>query len=1033
MHVVLISACEKRALKRSRALLDSYAIRAGERTWTSPMTLEGLQELRAALKRTASRQTAVACYRNEGMRRMKLLWVVGSTRHFGPHGHFPVGTIRRKESVVPTWVRHAALLADAAGQGHDVGKASIAFQRKLQDATAPQKDSIRHEWVSLKVIQALREGADWETAWRRLEDRKERESIPFAEQGLTNILDAFDFLVVSHHGLLGPKKAGDGAMSCTNHVRSDPPFDPAQYRPRAPLPATALALLHKKLRRLEKIIPSEGVAAPLYWRALSLVARASLIFADHYISSLSKPKPAELYANTKQKSDKIGRAPDQPLDQHLSDVSGMAGRMTYRLATLRLPGLSSEAIEQIMARTENPLFAWQDRAAAALETARRSSQRPALILNLAGTGAGKTRMNAKSACALAGERPVRFATALNLRTLTLQTGDAYREQLGIGPDELACVIGDAIATRLHESAKRQEATEFADEDENPVDVEFESIGETFFIPAWIEPFTEKKPHLRPVIGAPVLASTVDFLIAAGEPHRQGHHVLALLRLVDSDLILDEIDSYDPKAMVAVLRLVQMAGLFGRNVISSSATLARPVANALYRAYRSGIAMRAALEGQAESSFLCALIDDRLDPEVFVCREPSEFTERYDARIVRLLVALEGRALRIPRLATIAKPTAWHEAIAREVAQLHEDNAWPFAQTGQRVSFGLVRIANIRPAIETARFLAARFPNAQVACYHAQDFTLRRFLKEKRLDRLLTRKNGDDHIEADADIRARVARTESPNVLFIVVATPVEEIGRDHDFDWAVIEPSSTQSIVQTAGRVNRHRRLSRTTPNVAILQYNFRKVRGKNTVFTRPGLETDEWRYTAKGRGPENHHHNLKRLIDWNQLSVLDAGLRFRDHPFARLDDENLTRMLELPLKVLCLEAKPRDWMVEATYAEYPLRDREDAQQTWRFNYLEDSFELLTFTARDDRFVPRSDLVTQKREIPANTWLSWSDTELAEQAITMQIALEEAFRFSVSGRKLDTQGFEWDAAFGASMPFVDPVRDDKPRRSGRGR
>lgn len=61
MHIVLISACEKRALKRSRALLDSYALRAGERTWASAMTAEGLQELRAALKRAASRQTAVAC------------------------------------------------------------------------------------------------------------------------------------------------------------------------------------------------------------------------------------------------------------------------------------------------------------------------------------------------------------------------------------------------------------------------------------------------------------------------------------------------------------------------------------------------------------------------------------------------------------------------------------------------------------------------------------------------------------------------------------------------------------------------------------------------------------------------------------------------------------------------------------------------------------------------------------------------------------------------------------------------------------
>ena len=97
MHIVLISACEKRALKRSRAILDSYALRAGDRTWASAITIEGLRELRTALKRVASRHTAVACYRNEGMRRMKLLWVVGSPRHFGPNGHFPAGTTRRKQ------------------------------------------------------------------------------------------------------------------------------------------------------------------------------------------------------------------------------------------------------------------------------------------------------------------------------------------------------------------------------------------------------------------------------------------------------------------------------------------------------------------------------------------------------------------------------------------------------------------------------------------------------------------------------------------------------------------------------------------------------------------------------------------------------------------------------------------------------------------------------------------------------------------------------------------------------------------------
>lgn len=1026
MHVVLISACEKRALKRSRAILDSYALRAGERTWTTPITLEGLQELRAALKRTASRHTAVACYRNDGMRRMRLLWVVGSARHFGPHGHFPAGTTRRKKPEIPPWVRYAALLADAAGQGHDVGKASIAFQMKLRDFNSEQKDSLRHEWVSLKIIRALRAGADWEIAWRRLETRQEREGVPFDERGLADVFDAFDFLVVSHHGLFGPR-TGDAALSAENHVRSNPAFEPEKYQPHAELPALSLALLHKKLRRLEKVAPPADVSIPLYWRALSLIARAGLILADHSISSLDKSKAAELYANTQHQKGQTSRTLNQPLDQHLSDVSGLAGRMAYRLATLRLPGLSPEAVERIMERTVNPLFAWQNRAAAALEAMRRTSQRPALVLNLAGTGTGKTRMNAKCACALAGERRVRFATALNLRTLTLQTGMAYHEQFNIGWDELACVIGDQSAVQRLKDGPLSPTAEFADDDENPHEAEFETVGDTFFVPEWIEPFLKRKPKMRPVIGAPILVSTVDFLIAAGEPHRQGHHALALLRLIDSDLILDEIDSYDPTALVAVLRLVQLAGLFGRNVISSSATLARPVAFALNRAYRSGIAMRAALEGRTTGDFLCALIDDRLDPEIFVASEPDEFERRYNARIDRLLEALHGQTYRIPYLAKILPPAdpsvekkveAWRKTVAQAVMRLHDHNAWPFARTGKRVSFGLVRMANIRPAIEMARFLAGQFQDtAHVACYHAADLKIQRFRKERTLDQLLTRKTPDNaHIESDPDICARVSRTNSPDVLFIVVATPVEEIGRDHDFDWAVIEPSSTQSIVQTAGRVNRHRLLARSAPNIAILQANYRKMRQREKptepVFLRPGLETKNMPYNDLRCGRDKRGHNLAYLIDWTRLSALDAGLRFRGHPFARLDDENLTAMLDVPLKILCMDIKPRAWMVEATYADYPLRDKDEIQQTWQLTE-DNEFELWERAKRESKWVPHNALVTP--HLPAsNAWLTWTREELNAAAIGYGI--EHPFQLTTHFRKLFDRGFEWDSAFGASQP-----------------
>jgi CRISPR-associated endonuclease/helicase Cas3 len=31
----------------------------------------------------------------------------------------------------------------------------------------------------------------------------------------------------------------------------------------------------------------------------------------------------------------------------------------------------------------------------------------------------------------------------------------------------------------------------------------------------------------------------------------------------------------------------------------------------------------------------------------------------------------------------------------------------------------------------------------------------------------------------------VKNTQEKNIIFVLVATPVEEVGRDHDFDWAI--------------------------------------------------------------------------------------------------------------------------------------------------------------------------------------------------------------------------------------------------------
>ncbi len=62
MNILLISECNKRALTETRRVLDQFAERKGRRTWQTPITYEGLKTLRMLLKKTARRNTAVACY-----------------------------------------------------------------------------------------------------------------------------------------------------------------------------------------------------------------------------------------------------------------------------------------------------------------------------------------------------------------------------------------------------------------------------------------------------------------------------------------------------------------------------------------------------------------------------------------------------------------------------------------------------------------------------------------------------------------------------------------------------------------------------------------------------------------------------------------------------------------------------------------------------------------------------------------------------------------------------------------------------------
>ncbi|MBS4052341.1 MAG: type I-F CRISPR-associated helicase Cas3, partial [Methylomonas sp.] len=130
------------------------------------------------------------------------------------------------------------------------------------------------------------------------------------------------------------------------------------------------------------------------------------------------------------------------------------------------------------------------------------------------------------------------------------------------------------------------------------------------------------------------------------------------------------------------------------------------------------------------------------------------------------------------------------------------------------------------------------------------------------------------------IRRHIDRCQAENLIFILVATPVEEVGRDHDFDWAVVEPSSYRSIIQLAGRVLRHRSQTPKAPNIGLLQFNLKALlQGEDKpAFCRPGFESPRQRLAT---------HDLKRLIPFEQLQAITAAPRIQSNAELR-PTENL-------------------------------------------------------------------------------------------------------------------------------------------------
>ncbi|WP_242512343.1 type I-F CRISPR-associated helicase Cas3f [Pseudolysobacter antarcticus] len=980
MNVLLVSQCDKRALTETRRILDQFAERRGERTWQTPITREGLDTLRRLLRKTARKNTAVACHWIRGRDHSELIWIVGDMRRFNTEGAVPTNTTTRdvlRNASENDW--HSGediqLLAQMAALLHDLGKASVAFQGRLRKPVM-EKNLYRHEWVSLRMFAAFVGTDDDETWLRRLAAPTAADDARWTEQGrywrdglddaapppfaqLPPLAAAIAWLVVTHHRLpvvpvyddkneqrwlgarspeFAPKQFAnilEGITHGWNEIkRAASPEDIARYwdladilptaHPKWRSKATQLAARLQTLRRR----PDKGAWLDNPY-AMHL-ARLGLMLADHNYSSLTPASPervkgdgkGHLFANTH--SDGTLK---QSLDEHLLGVARGAGSIVRSLPGFehRLPRLARH--KGLRKRSETARFRWQDWAADAAENLRRqAAEHGAFIVNMASTGCGKTLANARIMNALAEPHAgMRCTFALGLRTLTMQTGRAYRQDLHLNEDELAVRVGGSASRDLFDYyLEKAEATGSAS-----IQALIEEDGHVLYEGAYADDGLLGKamsdPAIRSLLSAPMLVCTIDHLMPATESLRAGRQIAPMLRLMSSDLVLDELDDFDLPDLPALARLMHWAGLLGTRVLISSATLPPALVEGMFLAYRAGREHyqrnRGTQISAAASLEIPCLWTDECGASAHSCGSVESFRLHHagfvQKRVDKLRTAEPRRcAVLLPLQIAARKEADIRREFAKQlqgaIVQAHAAHAENCPTSGKRISFGLVRMANIEPlfdvALELFRLGAPEEHRIHLCVYHSRFPLLLRSAIENRLDTTLNRRKSEA-VYTLPEIRNAIDAHPETNHVFVVLASPVCEVGRDWDADWAIAEPSSMRSLIQLAGRVQRHRNKPCTSPNIFVFDTNLRhfetpkdKDNQPAAAFVCPGFEAEGQRVADPFRLTS---HRLEKLLRKEEYECITAIPRIQPEPADRREPK--TKLVDLEHARLADMMEPAD------------------------------------------------------------------------------------------------------------------------------
>lgn len=882
-EVIAVCQSGQKSTELTAQVLDRYFRRNGDRSWHGKASNACLDRVARELGARATRNTSVsvsAIHCDQESR--SELFQIGVMR----------AAVRRGPALPDAEISGLAVVCIAI-LFHDLGKATKLFQAKLRRALRGHEgssDALRHEYFSAAVWDALF-GTLGDTelpgALRALTAKgidkacksviasltalharpKGATGFAFcrAEGSLTHLIG---MLILTHHRM--PSGLSDHvSATAASHVRGDHPLTAADLAIAKGRPfwheTWWLARLHREAGRLR---PGSTPASP------DLALRASLMFADHLGSALKQPADSlpDHLANTRSRG--RGTVAADSLSTHVQRVYTQA-RGAYDLLHRQrdsYPALNEGVLPDGLLDPEpsaDPRFAWQGESARAARAVCAGREGGFFACILAGTGTGKTRgaptilANAVMGDTREERRYLRMSLALGLRVLATQSACEYVDDLGYRNEDVSVLVGQAPLKFSDQDPAEADGSEsqltlpdwLRVEQAGSVVPQAGGPGEAAWLrrlsldtgrgmPAMLDRILEHSgrnaAHGRRMIAAPVMVGTIDHLMGVAAPVNS-RFLLQSLRLSTSDLILDEIDQYDGEDLAAIGRLIYQAGAAGRRVVIMSATLTPDIAQALHLAYSRGWAAFArSLEISAHVNLL-------------LCADApgAVFTNQSDEEIGDLLEAcqdacLAGIRAAVPlRRSEILPPCeGWSELVSqidRGCSRMHDINA--VKVDGYRVSVGMVRLTRIA---HTAA-LSVQLPSGVIGdrlrvmvCLHSQMPRLHRAYIEKRLKRALTRKGpqpdrGVHSLCRTQGLFERAAAAGVGDIEIVVVTSPVIETGNDLDFDYGILDPTSTRSIIQAAGRVRRHRGPG---PGVNVLILGRSPIAMQGGRLEMPGVET---------------------------------------------------------------------------------------------------------------------------------------------------------------------------------------------------